>query len=139
MKVFIKLKSVGKRRPALESSPYELPEGVSSLRELIETVVRQEVERYNSRGVENMLVPFLTEGEIEDQRTAGKVGFGRLYSDKKADPEESARTAIQGFEDGLFRVVIGEGEAAELDAPLTINERDELTFIRLTFLAGRLW
>ncbi len=86
-----------------------------------------------------MLVPFLTESEISDQSTAGKIGFGRIYSDKKADSKKAVETALQGFEDGLFRIIIGDVEATELDEPLTIHENDILTFIRLTFLAGRLW
>ena len=139
MNVYIKLKSAGRRRPVLDNTPYAIPDGIGSLRELIEAVVRREVDEYNDRGVENMLAPFLTEIEISDQSTVGKVGFGRLYSDKKADPEKAIETAIQGFEDGLFRVVVEEKEAAELDEPLDIHENDTLTFIRLTFLAGRLW
>ena len=139
MNINIKLKSVGKRRPVLDNNPYTLPEGINTLRQLIETVVRQEVEKYNYRGTDNMLIPFLTESEIADQSTVGKVGFGRLYSDKKADQEKAVETALQGFEDGLFRVIIGDTEATGLDDPLTIRENDVLTFIRLTFLAGRLW
>ena len=139
MNIYIKLKSVGKRRPILENSPYNLPEGISTLRQLIETVVRQEVEKYNSRGTENMLVPFLTDTEISEKSTVGKVGFGRLYSDKKANPEKAIETALQGFEDGLFRVVINDFEITDIDDPIRINENDILTFIRLTFLAGRLW
>ena len=139
MNVYIKLKSAGKRRPVLENTPYNLPEGINTLRQLIETVVRQETEKYNNRGTENMLVPFLTESEISDQSTVGKVGFGRLYSDKKADPEKAVDTALQGFEDGLFRVVINDIEITDIDNSFIINENDVLTFIRLTFLAGRLW
>ena len=139
MNVFVKLKSVGKRRPILENSPYDLPDGISTLRQLIEAVVRQEVEAFNNRGLENMLVPFLSEADISDMSTVGKVGFGRLYSDRKADPEAALRTALLGFEDGLFRVVVGEQEALELDAPLELHEEDTITFIRLTFLAGRMW
>ena len=135
------MKSVGKRRSvrALESIPYSLPDGVGSLRQLIENVVRQEVDKFNTRGVENMLVPFLTETDISDQSAVGKVGFGRLYSEKTAEPEKAVATALQGFEDGLFRVVANDEEITEIDAPLIINENDVVTFIRLTFLAGRLW
>ena len=139
MNVYIKLKSAGKRRPVLDSVPYALPDGISSLRQLIEAVVRQEVAKYNDRGTENMLVSFLTETEIKEQSTVGKVGFGRLYSDKKADPDKAVETAVLGFEDGLFRVMVGDKEATELDGLLEISEDDTLTFIRLTFLAGRLW
>jgi hypothetical protein len=151
MKIYIKLKSAGKRKPALEDIPFVLPDlqelndKCFTLRRLIEIIVRQEAAKYNARGTENMLVPFLTETEIEDQKNAGKVGFGRLYSDKRADPEKAVLTALQGFEDGLFRVVTGNSynnennEVSELDSVVNINEGDTLTFIRLTFLAGRLW
>jgi len=139
MNIFINLKSVGKRKSALEKSPYTLPDGITSLRHLLETIVRQEVERYNSRGLDNMLIPFLTEAEITDRADVGKVGFGRLYSHRKANPDKAVETALQGFEDGLFRVMIGEAEAVELDETLEIHEGDVLTFIRLTFLAGRRW
>jgi len=138
MVIYIKVKSIGKRRPVLDI-PYTIPDNLSSLRELVTAIVKQEVETYNSRGLENMLVPFLSEDEIAAQSTVGKVGFGRLYSDRKADPEKAVVTALQGFEDGLFKVVLNETEVMGLDAPLSINENDVLTFIRLTFLAGRLW
>ena len=137
--VYIRLKSAGKRRAALEDVPYVLPDGISTLRALIDAVTRREVEKYNSRGLENMLIPFLTEEEIEAQSAVGKVGFGRLYSDKKADAEKAVKTAVQGYEDGLFRVLAGEKEVTGLDEPLDIQEGEILTFIRLTFLAGRLW
>ena len=139
MKVYIKLKSTAKRRPVLQPTSYTLQDGIASLRQLIESIVRQEVETYNSRGLENMLIPFLPEEEITAKSATGKVGFGRLYSDKKADLDKAVQTAIQGFEDGLFRVLIGEDEVHILDAPLNLSEGEILTFIRLTFLAGRLW
>jgi len=139
MHVYIQLKSLSKRRPVLNKIPYALPDGISTLRQLIEALVRWEVETYNERGVEQMLMPFLTETEIVDQSAVGKIGFGRLYSERKADARQAVATAIQGFEDGLFRVMVGEAEAKELDAPIAVRENDVLTFIRLTFLAGRLW
>jgi len=86
-----------------------------------------------------ILLPFLTQEQIEDQSIAGKVQFGRIYSDKKADPQKAIDTTLQGFEDGLFRVMINHAEAETLDAPIAIKDGDTLTFIRLTFLTGRLW
>ena len=139
MNVFIKLKAIGKRRPVLDNVPYNLPGGMSTLRQLIEAIVRQEVEAYNKRGVENMLAPFLTEIEIAEQSTVGKVSFGRLYSEKQADPGKAVETALQAFEDGLFRVLINDSEAVGLDEAIEIHENDTLTFLRLTFLTGGLW
>ena len=139
IKIFVKTKSIGKRKPPMENIPYTLSEQVNTLRQLIQALVRQEVSTYNKKGLENMLIPFLTEDQIKNQETAGKVGFGRLYSDKKADPDRAIEVAIQGFEDGLFKVLLEEKELTELDAPIHIHEGANLTFIRLTFLAGRMW
>ena len=139
MQVFVNVKSIGKRRPALAKKPYELPDNIKTLSDLITTVTRQEVEMYNERGVDEMLIPFLTEAEIADQSNIGKVGFGRLYSEKKADLEKAIDTALEGFVDGLFKVVINETEIEDLDTQVNLQENDVLTFIRLTFLAGRMW
>ena len=139
MNIFVKLKSAGRRKPVLENTPYALEDGIFTLRQLIEAIVLQEVGRYNSRGADNMLVPFLAQEEIENQRVAGKVSFGVLYSDGKADPDKAVKTALLGFEDGLFRVVVGDDEITELDAALDIREGSVITFIRLTFLSGRIW
>jgi len=133
------MKSPARRRPVLQQIPYTIPDNTSSLRQLIEAIVLQEVEAYNSRELENMLIPFLTAEEIVDQSVADKVDFGRQYSDKKADPDKALQTAIQDFDDRLFRVLAGEEEITSMDAPLNLSEDDTLTFIRLTFLAGRLW
>jgi len=139
LNVYIKLKSVGKRRPVLESVPYDLPEGISTLRQLIGALVLQEVEKYNSRGLENMLVPFLTAAEISEKSAVGKISFGRIYSDRQADADKAVENALQCFEDGLFRVLINDREIVDLDGTLIIHDNDILTFVRLTFLAGRLW
>jgi hypothetical protein len=133
------MKCVGKKRKGLEKVPYVLPDGISTLRELIDVITRQEVAAYNARGTDNMLVNFLTDESIAAKATVGKVEFGRLYSENKADPDKSSQAAIQGFEDGLFRVLVGETEASELDGQVSIKDGDTLTFIRLAFLAGRLW
>lgn len=139
MNIYVNLKSAGKRRPAFKKMSYIIPDEISTLQQLIEVIVRQEVKQYNDRGLENMLVPFLTDSEIADNSATGKVSFGRLYSDKKASQDKAVKTALQGFEDGLFRVLIGDHEITELDAPIEIHEGEVLTLIRLAFLAGRLW
>lgn len=46
---------------------------------------------------------------------------------------------IQAFEDELFLVVQNEEQLNSLTTPLTIQEDDVFTFIKLTMLAGRIW
>ncbi len=102
-------------------------------------LVKIEAERYNQKGTDVQVVPYLTKEEVEDQASLGKVGFGRIYSDKKADPAKAVKNALQCFEDGLIRVFQNNQERKSLEEPLCPKEGDRFTLIRLTFLAGRLW
>ena len=139
MNILINAKSIGKRKNAPTSIPYSLPANISTLSGLIAAIVNIEVSRYNSKEPESVFLPYLTESDIENQSTTGKVGFGSIYSNKKANAEKAVEVALQGFEDGLFRVTINGEEIKELESPVTLEDGDVLTFIRLTFLAGRLW
>ena len=120
MQVYVKIKALGKRRDVLPSRPYELPEGIASLRQLLTAFVAAEVARFNGKDTEAPLLSCLSVEEIEARAASGKVGFGRLWS-------------------GLVRVLMDEAELTELDAPLEVRDGAVFTFVRLTFLAGRMW
>ena len=147
LNIFVNIKSIGKKKPALAARPYVLPDIPATLRDLITSIIKTEVDSHNassnllsdSEKPDNMIFPFLTQVQIEDSSTAGKIGFGHVYSDKKAKPQKAVETALQGYEDGLFRLVINDTEVHELDAPINLKDGDTLTFIKLTFLAGRLF
>ena len=139
MQVYVRVKTLGKRKDVLPPRPYELPEGISSLRGLLTAFVEAEVDRYNSKDTEAPLLSCLTVEEIEAQSETGKVSFVRLWSDRKADKAKAVQTAIQAFDDGLVRVLMDDVELTELDTPLKIHEGAVFTFVRLTFLAGRMW
>ena len=137
--IFVNTKTLGKRSRALTPELYPIPNGIQTLRGLIEAVVEHEVSQYNANQGEAMLLPLLTKEQIDAQSLSGKVHFGRIYSDKKADIKKAIDVALQGYEDGLFRVMINKTEAKLLDKAIDIKEGDTVTFIKLTFLAGRLW
>jgi hypothetical protein len=137
IEVFVNIKSVGKRKPPLIKEPYTLPDNINTLRELIEAVVRVEVSKYNEKPSGVKLLPFLTDIEIENAETVGKIGFGRVYNKNKVSPDKATETAIEGFSDGLYKVLINDCEAENLDGEITLRGGDILTFIKLTFLAGR--
>lgn len=130
---------MGKKKDILSPVAYEIPDSVNSLRLLLTALVESEVAKYNSKGTEVQLVPWLTPKEIDDQAAIGKVGFGRLFSDRKAEPQAAVANAIQCWEDGLVRVFMNNTELTELDKPIAIPTDAEFTFIRLAFLAGRMW
>lgn len=139
MEIYVRVKSLGKRKDILAPTPYSLPDGVGSLRQLFTAVVQAEVDSYNSKETEAQLIPFLTREALEDQAKTGKVSFGRIYSDKKANPRKAIDNALQCWQDGLVRVFMNGEELTQLDAPLVIPTGAEFTFIRLTFLAGSMW
>ena len=144
MQIFITVKRMGKSKPALTGIPYEISDlvisdGRISLRAFLKELVRIEVERYLEKSVDRQVIPYLTAEEVEAGAAAGKVGFGRIYSEKKPDLEQAQENALQCFTDGLVRVFQNETELTELDGKMELKAGDTFTLIRFTFLAGRLW
>ena len=139
MDIYVRVKAIGKRKDILAPTPYTIQCEFCSLRQLLTAVVQKEVAQYNSKDTGAQLMPFLTQQALDDQAKIGKVSFGTIYSDKKADPGKAVANAIQCWEDGLVRVFLNEEELTDMDAPLTIEAQSVLTFIRLTFLAGSVW
>lgn len=138
MKVFVRIESL-KKRKSTELRSYELSEGIGTVRGLIAAFVHAEVERFNDKDTELPLLALMSAEEIDDNAKAGKVAFGRLWSDNKADEAKAVEAAFAAFGDGLFRVLMDDEELKELDHPVKITEGTVFTFIRLTFLAGRMW
>ena len=90
-------------------------------------------------GKENIF-GFLTQEDIDNNAAqTGKVGFGQLYSDQKADVNKAIDNAIICFTDGIYKVFIDEQEIEDLDAIININTESSVIFIKLTMLAGRMW
>lgn len=136
MKVYISVKQIKKRAGQVASCPYELKTVPGTLRQLISILVSDGVEGYNLRLKEIGNTALPTKDEIDDMSQVGKIGFGIPYGSKPADFQEALKTAVQGFEDGLYRVFIGEQEIESLDAPLHLQEEDTITIIRLVMLTG---
>lgn len=139
MRIYASVKSVGKRRSVLEKVPYEISDEVKNVKAFISEIVRIEVEKYNAKGTDMQIIPFLTREELEDQAETGKAGFGRIYSDRKADLQKAIENAIQCYEDGLVRIFQNEEELGGLEDEVVIGEGDCFTFMKFVFLAGRMW
>lgn len=139
MQIFIQIKAVGKKKDILQLTPYKINNNISTLRELLTDIVTTEVNKYNNKSTDTVLTAFISQEEIDNQSLTGKVSFGDVFNDKKAEKSSAINNAIQCFSDGIVRVFMDEAELTELDTPLAINENDIFTFIRLSFLTGRMW
>ncbi|KKB46865.1 hypothetical protein HMPREF1212_04361 [Parabacteroides sp. HGS0025] len=139
MKIFVNVKQLGKRRNAVEDKEVLLDAVPGTVAELIVAIVIRQVEEYNERLEQNDLLKYLTDEEIKDRATTGKVSFEFNYNGLPADTEKAVRNALQSFEDGIFRVFLNEEELESSDQIIDLKEEDKLIFIRLTMLAGRMW
>ena len=100
MTVYVKVKSIAKRKPLIHRMAFEISGEATSANALIEEIVRK--------------------------------------SESLQDADEAVKNALLCFGDGLFRMFVNDAELAPED-PLCIKDGDEVTFIRLTMLSGRLW
>lgn len=71
--------------------------------------------------------------------TTGKVGFGVNYGNKKPDIDKAIQNALECFQDGLVVVFIEGNQFTNEDEPLSLKDGDEITFVRMTMLSGRMW
>jgi hypothetical protein len=139
MKIFVNVKQIGKRKNKIDKKKYEISEKITTVKELLTEFVTINVNEFNNGFTENDIVPYLTDKKINDLSDAGKISFGVDYNEQKQDLEKAIENALQSYEDGIYRVFVNDEEMGEIDCEINLKENDELTFIRLTMLAGRMW
>lgn len=139
MKVFVNVKQIGKRKNKIDKKKYEISEKITTVKELLTEFVTINVNEFNNGFTENDIVPYLTDEKINDLSDAGKISFGVDYNGQKQDLEKAVENALQSYEDGIYRVFVNDEEMREIDCEINLKENDELTFVRLTMLAGRMW
>ena len=139
MKIFVNVKQIGKRKNKIDKKKYEISEKITTVKELLTEFVMINVNEFNNGFTENDIVPYLTDEKINDLLDAGKISFGVDYNEQKQDLEKAIENALQSYEDGIYRVFVNDEEMGEIDCEINLKENDELTFVRLTMLAGRMW
>ena len=138
MTVYLKIKALSKRKPLIERVPFVIEAPIATSNALIETIVRRNVDEYNQQAVDAPLFSYLTDDKLADGVKIGKVGFGDRKNENAQDADAAVENALTCFQDGIFKLFINEKEFAWGEA-LQLKDGDEVTFLRLTMLAGRLW
>ncbi|HEX3157310.1 MAG TPA: hypothetical protein VHQ45_02240 [Gemmatimonadaceae bacterium] len=117
--------------------PAERGDGDSfTLRDLITRVVHDQVSAFERREQARRFVRVLSHAEVADGAARGKVDPGGRAPTGPVDAEAAVGAALQGFEDGLFLVMLDGVEQRSLDSPVYLTPESKLVFLRLTFLAG---
>ena len=140
--MFIETRMLGKKSRPLDGwavpTPPDATEGGEglTLRTLIERVVRAEVKAFEQRERTRRFVRVLSEREVADAAARGKVDPGGRPATGPVDEEQAVGAAIQGFEDGLYLVILDGAEQRDLERRIFVSDSSQLVFLRLTFLAG---
>ncbi len=137
----VKGRSIGTRKQLFEDFSVPLPPSVeggsTKFRDLIAAVVKHEVELFHKRQTDRQFIRVLTQTEIDENEQTGKIeSGGSELSVQKVDVDQAVSVAIEAFEDGLFLTFIDGTEQKDLDADVLLTPKSEMTFIRLTMLAG---
>jgi hypothetical protein len=138
--ITVEAKMLGQRKPLLADWHVSLPPDQrppSTLRELIEVVVRAEVTAYDQRQEERRLTRVLSAAQIEAAAAHGKVEMGgRDANADAADPDVAVARAVQAFEDGAYFVFLDDVQHTELDGRIELHSESRMLFLRLVALAG---
>ena len=152
MKIRINVKGASRKKAAIVQMTCDYPDRQMTVEEFLEETVRQNVREYNARkDAAEILRLFSNEGgkdrplneqfeeHIQNSAASGKVAYGDPMDSRKADEEKAVENALQCFVDGMVALFADGVRYTEREEKMALKELSEVTFIRLTFLAGRMW
>ncbi len=138
MNIRVNVKSLGSKRGSICGASFAMAQPPQTVEALIREAVLSCVAAYNERFRKAVAEP-LSRQEMDGMGRVGKIAFGINYGSKPADEQQAVACALQAYEDGLFRIFIGERECGGQADAIDLKENDSVTFIRLTMLTGGLW
>lgn len=139
MNIKVNIKQLGSKRSKIAETDLHIDNAPETVRELITEAVHACVKAYNERVRSGENAKPVSAEDINSMSEIGKIAFGINYGGKEADEKAALENALISYEDGLYRIFIGESEAGGLSDKIELSENDSVTFIRLTMLSGRLW
>lgn len=102
----------------------------TTLREIIEKRIKQEVDRFNSRK------PKLFSGLVQPLDAEKKLNGYQVKRPRKISFDKQIEQAITGFQTNGFFVLLDDIQIADLDTPITLKLGSELSFVKLVPLVG---
>ena len=139
MQIRINVKGASRKKPAIHQRVEEYPDREMTVEEFLTETVRNNVREYNEKKDAGEILRLFTAEALEDMASAGKVSYGDPMDDRKADKEKAVVNALQCFDDGIVALFADGVRYQKREERLPLKDQSEVTFIRLTFLAGRMW
>ena len=139
MRIYVCVKSPVNIAKRVKEIPFELDNAPQTLRELVRESVFTCIRLYRERAAASDFPMPLSDADFDRMKEIGKFAFGVHYNENDLNEEEAVKTAVEAINDGLVRIFRNNEELCVLDEKINIAEGDVFTFVRLTFLSGRLW
>ena len=106
------------------------------LRDLITSIVVEEVNTFQQRQEERKLARVMSKAEIEAAVVKGKIDSGERDLNQQVDENEAVATALEAFTDGLYFVFIDDVQQTDLDREVFLKSESKIVFLRLVALVG---
>lgn len=165
MKIKINVKGASRRKASVVQMVREYPDRQMTVEEFLTETVRMTVAEYNERkdaaellhlfegapgegsaeklpktgAQDRASVEKTFEERLETGAASGKVSYGDPMDDRKANAEKAVKNALQCFDDGIVALFADGARYTDRKEQIPLKEQSEVTFVRLTFLAGRMW
>jgi hypothetical protein len=140
MKLIFTIKSLGKKRPFLNKLEIDIDiEPNTNLKELLRKLVIQQVKEFNERKTSSTLIQFMSEDSIKEKAAAGNIKFNEQYNVTEANEEKAIETVLLAFEDGLIAFFLNDNQLENMDDIIQLDNEDNITIIKLSFLSGSIW
>jgi hypothetical protein len=129
-------KVLGKSQNLFTTWQMDLSAQSLTLEELLERIVRSEIQAFQARQADRRLTKVLGLVDIEAGVAGGEISSGGSELDQVVDVQGAVETALQAFKDGFYLVFIDDQQQEDLTAIVDLTGSSELLFLRLTPLVG---
>lgn len=103
---------------------------LTTVKEIIETRVAAEVKTYNNK------MPEYFHGLVQPSDAEKTLNGYKLKDRKKVDSEKQSLIALDAFQKNGFFILIDNIQSESLEQMLVINDKTNISFIKLTPLVG---
>ena len=101
MKTAINIKGYAGSKAKIKQLYYDYKQEQYSIKDFLTETVLLTIEKYQKDTLSQELFKTLTNEEIEEKSSSGKIDFGYHYNSNKVDINKAIDTAIKAFNDGI--------------------------------------
>ena len=139
MKISVNVKGASRKKAQIRKIIYEYPDRTYTVSGFLSETVRICLGQYNEKRDAGEILRLFSMEEMEDMAVSGRVSAGNPLDRKKADEKKAVSDALLAFEDGLIALFADGKRYEDMEEIMPLHDGSEVTFVRLTFLAGRMW